>query len=283
MDDFGTHWGAFHRRFPLFFPLQTLGYFPRKTQWVRQVFATCNFSFIISGGGSYTRNGVKWEVEAPCVITQWPGDEVDYGATGKFDSWEELYLIFRGETREAFERCGFIRDDRPCWPIGRNNHWDEVRDEVIRLGQNPLEKQADRMDRLCERLIFESLLPKESAPEDHSNHAEGIRAIQHILQRESAITPNFLTLAQQHGMSESTFRRQWEKLVGPPPARYLNDLRIREARRQLVETNRSVGEIAMAVGYEDALYFSRKFRLACKVSPTDYRKFYRVEAERKQP
>jgi len=277
MDNFSTHWGAIRRRYPMAFPLQTLGYMPRKTDWVRSVFATCNFSFIVSGGGTFIRNGTAWRVETPCVITQWPGDRLEYGPAEGFAHWEELYLIFRAETRRALEACGFIREDRPVWRMARGSQWKDVLEEVVRLGQSPSEKSADRMDRLCERLVLESLL-HESAPAGESLHAEGIRAIQAILRREPARLPDFSELARAQGMSDSTFRRQWARLVGPPPARYLTELRIREACRQLVETTRTVGEIAAAVGFEDALYFSRKFRQHARSSPTEYRRTYSAEA-----
>ncbi len=53
---------------------------------------------------------------------------------------------------------------------------------------------------------------------------------------------------------------------------YHTRIRIAEACRLLRSTLMSVGEIALSLGYTDALYFSRCFRTEKGVSPTAYRK-----------
>lgn len=53
---------------------------------------------------------------------------------------------------------------------------------------------------------------------------------------------------------------------------YHTGVRIHTACRLLKSTFMSIGEIAAAVGYRDALYFSRCFRAAQGVSPSDYRR-----------
>ena len=45
-----------------------------------------------------------------------------------------------------------------------------------------------------------------------------------------------------------------------------------KARRLLLDPDLPVSEVAVACGYDDALYFSRVFRRVCGVSPTEYRK-----------
>lgn len=51
-----------------------------------------------------------------------------------------------------------------------------------------------------------------------------------------------------------------------------NSLRIKKACELLRSTDMNVGEIAAALGFDDALYFSRKFRKTTGVSPVKYRK-----------
>lgn len=54
--------------------------------------------------------------------------------------------------------------------------------------------------------------------------------------------------------------------------RYHNRCRMEEAARLLRNTLMSVGEIAGELGFEDMLYFSRRFRAYYSQSPTSYRK-----------
>ena len=55
--------------------------------------------------------------------------------------------------------------------------------------------------------------------------------------------------------------------------------RIGAAESSMLET-RPVREIAAAVGFEDELYFSRRFRLEQGRPPSDYRKIYALRSQR---
>ncbi|MGG3564302.1 helix-turn-helix domain-containing protein [Neobacillus rhizosphaerae] len=51
----------------------------------------------------------------------------------------------------------------------------------------------------------------------------------------------------------------------------LTGIRLKEARRLLIETRKPVKEIALLVGYQNANYFSRMFREAFGISPREFR------------
>ena len=94
MDDFFIHLAQFPRRMPNGISVQSIGGDPHKTTHIHRIFDTFNFSFILSGGGSFTFRGQTWQVEAPCVFIQWPGELMDYGPGGQWETWEELSLIY---------------------------------------------------------------------------------------------------------------------------------------------------------------------------------------------
>jgi AraC-like DNA-binding protein len=52
---------------------------------------------------------------------------------------------------------------------------------------------------------------------------------------------------------------------------YLNDIRITEAKRLLRESDRTIAEIAFAVGYNSIPHFNRVFRQHTETTPTDFR------------
>lgn len=57
-----------------------------------------------------------------------------------------------------------------------------------------------------------------------------------------------------------------------PPIAWLTRYRIEQAERLLTSTDKAIAEIAAAVGFPDANYFSRKFRVITGCSPRDFRK-----------
>jgi transcriptional regulator GlxA family with amidase domain len=129
---------------------------------------------------------------------------------------------------------------------------------------------VDRIDRLCENLIVESLISAASPPQSDDDRAiSNIRAYLESHYRESI---DFNALAESQGLSPSDFRRKWGAKMHVAPGEFVGQLRIREASRLLVESEKNVKEIAVAVGYSDPLYFSRRFRQITGESATEYRK-----------
>jgi prepilin-type N-terminal cleavage/methylation domain-containing protein/prepilin-type processing-associated H-X9-DG protein len=78
-------------------------------------------------------------------------------------------------------------------------------------------------------------------------------------------------LASQASLSVSHYFVLFKRLTGRPPIDYLIHLRMKRARSMLETTSLPVKEVATALGYEDPFYFSRLFKSANGVAPTEYR------------
>lgn len=78
-------------------------------------------------------------------------------------------------------------------------------------------------------------------------------------------------LAKAVALSRSAFTDRFTALVGMPPIRYLSVWRLQTARLQLRETQRTVAQIAHAIGYASEEAFSRAFKREFGVSPAHCR------------
>lgn len=72
-------------------------------------------------------------------------------------------------------------------------------------------------------------------------------------------------------LNKDYLSRAFKKHTGVGMAKYLNNIRIRKAKELLKSTDLQVMEIADQVGYFDAKYFSRQFKLATGMTPAQYR------------
>jgi len=72
-------------------------------------------------------------------------------------------------------------------------------------------------------------------------------------------------------MSSSTLMRVFRKATGQTPIEYLVRLRIQKSAELLRNTDFSVTDIAMQVGFNDSNYFTRQFRSALGESPRSFR------------
>ena len=80
------------------------------------------------------------------------------------------------------------------------------------------------------------------------------------------------TLCKMGNMSESSLRRLFKKQTGKTPTVFLYELRMTNVARRLLISDESISTIAYELGFEDANYFTRKFKQSFGVSPTQYRK-----------
>jgi AraC family transcriptional activator of pobA len=72
-------------------------------------------------------------------------------------------------------------------------------------------------------------------------------------------------------VSESRLRNACVELTGQTPIQLLNARVLLEAKRQLLYTSHPVGQIAYALGFADAAYFTRFFSRRAGVSPRAFR------------
>ena len=72
-------------------------------------------------------------------------------------------------------------------------------------------------------------------------------------------------------MSRSNLMRIFRQATGRSPIEYLVRLRIQHAMELLRNTDLSITEIAMAVGFSDSNYFARQFRRVLGESPRSFR------------
>lgn len=77
--------------------------------------------------------------------------------------------------------------------------------------------------------------------------------------------------ATEAKMSCSRFSTVFAREMGCTFTEYVTNLRMEKARKLLAETPLRVAQIAAAVGYNDAHYFSWIFRKVTGTTPTDYR------------
>jgi two-component system, response regulator YesN len=79
-------------------------------------------------------------------------------------------------------------------------------------------------------------------------------------------------LARVYSLSPSQFCRLFKKFRGETPVRYLMTLRMNESKRLLAgKPELDVKTIGELVGYPDQFYFSRVFKNAAGMSPTEFR------------
>jgi len=82
-------------------------------------------------------------------------------------------------------------------------------------------------------------------------------------------------LADIAGLSRCYFARAFKRSTGVSPHYFLMQYRLGRARELLAETNMSIVQIALAIGFSDQSHFSRRFRQFAGLTPLSFRQSHR--------
>lgn len=245
-----------------------IGFVMGKRELVNRLFGSYNYSFIVSGKGIYRMRGVEYQVEAPCVITQWPGENMYYGPDSE---WDEIFFIYPPESGERLKSSGIFSKDKFIWNISEKYDTKKALNEVYDLCRAPDgQLETDRLDLLCCEAVINSSSSGVGDEEDLQKKL--INDIAGRFRLKPEIEYDLEKIARECGMSLSTFRRLWLKYRNIPPARFLANAKVDEACRMLSNSTLPINKIAGILNFSDPLYFSRFFRQKTGLSASEYRK-----------
>lgn len=88
-----------------------------------------------------------------------------------------------------------------------------------------------------------------------------------MMERNIQETVTIGQIAGRLGVSERTLQRDFVRVLGAPPARFYQWIRLNAGRRLLVQTDLAVAEVAEACGFESRAAFARAFKARFGDSP----------------
>jgi AraC-like DNA-binding protein len=93
-----------------------------------------------------------------------------------------------------------------------------------------------------------------------------------LLLRDLQNPPSLEDLAKEVGLTTFQLSRLFGRVKGKSMPAMLRERRIAEAARLLLDTNRNIGDVAIAVGYYSISAFSRAFNRELRTTASDYRR-----------
>lgn len=94
---------------------------------------------------------------------------------------------------------------------------------------------------------------------------------------EQTLTEEFSlkTLAEKINISRYYLVHLFKTETGTTVIEYRNELKITKAKLMLINTDKTISEIALACGFCSAAYFTEIFSKSEKITPTEYRKYHK--------
>lgn len=105
-----------------------------------------------------------------------------------------------------------------------------------------------------------------------SADTDRMHAARDVLLNDVAAPPTLAELARRVGTNEYTLKRGFKAVFGNSPYAYLIEHKLELARAYLLDTDRTVAEVAYHVGYSDPAHLTHAFRKQYGICPSDLRR-----------
>lgn len=112
---------------------------------------------------------------------------------------------------------------------------------------------------------------KPETPSQHGPDAELAEAVVELIRGRYSEPLTLQTIASELIMSPYHLQRVVKRVTGLTPAKHLQQIRMEKAKVLLRSSDRSVSEVAFAVGFKNVSHFSASFKKATGSTPNEFR------------
>ena len=227
--------------------------------------------YIEKGICHLTLDGEERPVGAGGIVLFRPGEPQIYSFLASEGSISH-YIHFTGAGCEALlSELGI--DRLRVFDMGASRTYEEISAKMVR--EFTMKKQ--HWESFCAAYLHELLniiARKYGLRHSRINHVSESRidAACRAIYENLVSPPDARELASACCLSESRFLHIFREATGKSLKEFTISMRIDRAKSMLSATDMSVREIAEVVGYDDQSYFSRIFKQAAGMSPSEYRK-----------
>lgn len=247
------------------------------------------FNFCLKGNQRFTLTGNYTPTEADprkCNVLLLPDEQfttsMDVGgefSTATFFISLSKYLDILGESVEILPKNFLIAAERRNLCYFKNHDWHprirQIITQILHEQFSPLAGRIFLESKMLE-LIAVLLELDHRASESQCFMAkkdeEKIRYAREILERNLADPPSLSRLARLAGTNEFTLKKGFKQIFGVPVFQFLQQLRMAKAVELFHTGEHAVNEVAVAVGYDNLSAFTRAFRQAHGITPSEWRK-----------
>ncbi|GGB91677.1 MmsAB operon regulatory protein [Marinobacterium zhoushanense] len=230
--------------------------------------------YCLEGAGLLQVEGLKYSVHAGDLVLLPKGVSHSYRAL-KSRPWTIYWAHFHGDDADAFyAHLSEPRQSAPILltPLGLQSRLASDFEALLELRESTYNLSAY----LCaanqlRQILTHIALLQPLARNRQKGDSLDLERVHSLMQAHVHEHLALDTLADSVNLSKYHFVKRYKELTGTTPINHFIQLKIERACHLLDTTSNSINEIAFAVGYEDAYYFSRIFKKIMGVSPSQYR------------
>lgn len=242
----------------------------------REGFASFLLKLTVSGSGLLRWGGRQYRVPPGHFFWIDCQNWQDYRTDPDAGNWRVLWVHFYGgAARFYYESFLHQTGGDPVGGLGQSaGAYDTLR-QILALHSG--ERSQSEKDLRSALLLTQLLTQLLQCAANTAQPAQTPAIMERIRSYLTQTYQKNCTLSQlgvRFGLSPCYLQRQFKQYYGQSPSEYLVFQRIVHAKELLRTTQKSVSEVAYAVGFENPGYFSRLFKRSESLTPQEYRRLW---------
>ncbi|MEE1326378.1 MAG: AraC family transcriptional regulator [Streptococcus sp.] len=229
--------------------------------------------FIVDGKGKFTIDGITTQLKTGDMFILPKGKVAFYQADGEHP-WTYLWVGFSGSKAENILSKTQLLDHYFCHSTLES----KVLDQIVKLTQFRDQKLDDVTELQLIAELYKLLaflmeeLPSKSMSDSNILIQNYIKQTKKIIHTQYSKPLKVSQIAKKLNLNRSYLYKIFKEETGYSIKDYLGQIRMEKSADLLTSTTFHISEIANAVGFPDALAFSKAFKKHFGQSPSNYRK-----------
>lgn len=242
--------------------------YPNKNYYIKREPSPCYIiEYIVSGHGYLEINGESYKLGPGDAYIIHPGDFCIYYAD-KNDPYQKYWINFTCDFFFTQMLKSYDIDDRVIRGMDLSGFFEEL---------FKLEEISASNDVLCiptSKLIFDAMMAIALHKENDttSTRQEIAYKVRLLLSKCVSTRITMDDISKKFYRSKDDITRQFKNKYNTTPYNFLIDLRIGRAKNLLVNSNKTLAEIANHLCFSSEFHFSNTFKQRVGISPSKFRK-----------
>lgn len=186
--------------------------------------------------------------------------------------WRSYWIGFKGKNIDDRVKAGFLSPEKPVYHVGFSTAIIGLYEEAYKTAVEEAAYAQQTMAGIVNHLIgLMYSLERNIILNKNTSHVEMINKARLRIRESLEGSLTIQEIAEELGVSYSSFRKLFKEFTGIAPAMYQQNLRLQRAKELLATTDDSIKEIAYRLNFESPDYFSSKFKIQTGMKPSEYR------------
>lgn len=226
---------------------------------------------LLNGSGSYSDcMGNRYRLSPGAFIQRIPGLTHNTLVQSSGD-WLEFFVCFGKETYETLRHLRLISDIPVIFP-GLTPQILEKCVYLLECFENATQEQTPYLYHMCQNFVTDMFYASKKYILNDTEQQLMAKACELLCQFYPLKTG--MEVSNELGMPYEVFRKKFKSLYGISPTAYQMQFRINFSKRLLLETKKSIGDIALECEFSDGFAYSKAFKKRCGVSPLEFRHYH---------